>query len=253
MDNNTNLSDYADPEIYDLENQDFEPDGPFFLDYARKLNGSVLELGCGTGRITIPLAQNNINITGLDVVPGMIQRAKQKAENLSIQWVIDDIRRFNLNQVFRLIFETGSVFQHLLTRKDQVSYLARVKEHLDDDGRFIFGLMFPHPELLISDETEKEWYQYKDNKGNNIVVTGTELYDPIRQVKLETAYRRWTDINGNELLKIAPLSLRYTFPQEIETLLFYNGFDIVDKFGDCDYSQLTNKSRMMIFVCRKQK
>jgi SAM-dependent methyltransferase len=253
MDNNTNLSDYADPEIYDLENQDFEPDGPFFLDYARKLNGSVLELGCGTGRITIPLAQNNINITGLDVVPGMIQRAKQKAGNLSIQWVIDDIRRFNLNQVFRLIFETGSVFQHLLTRKDQVSYLARVKEHLDDDGRFIFGLMFPHPELLISDETEKEWYQYKDNKGNNIVVTGTELYDPIRQVKLETAYRRWTDINGNELLKIAPLSLRYTFPQEIETLLFYNGFDIVDKFGDCDYSQLTNKSRMMIFVCRKQK
>jgi SAM-dependent methyltransferase len=251
MENNENLSDYADPEIYDLENSDFEPDGLFFLDYARKLNGVVLELGCGTGRVTIPLAQNNINITGLDVVPGMIQRAKQKAGDLQIQWVIDDIRHFHLNKLFGLIFETGSVFQHLLTREDQELYLSRVKEHMEYDGRFIFSLMFPHPELLISDENEKEWYQYKDKNGNNIVVSGTDLYDPIRQVKLETAYRRWVESDGREILRIAPLSLRYTFPQEIETLLNYNGFDIVDKFGDCDYSQLTNKSRMMIFVCCK--
>ena len=190
MNTNDNLSEYADPEIYDLENQEFEPKGPFLLDVAKKLNGPVLEVGCGTGRITIPLAQNQVEITGLDVVPGMIRRAKQKANDLPIHWVIDDSRSFHLEQSFRLIFETGSVFQHLLTRLDQEAYLARVREHLEQHGRFVFGLLFPHPALLTSEESEKEWFQYEDPHGHTIRVSGTAFYDPIRQVKLETAYRR---------------------------------------------------------------
>lgn len=247
-----NLSEYADPEIYDLENQDFEPDGVFVLEFAKKLGGTVLEVGCGTGRITIPVAQNQVDMTGLDVVPEMIQRAKQKAGNLPIHWVIDDIRSFHLAQSFRLIFETGSVFQHLLTRLDQESYLARVREHLEDQGRFIFGLMFPHPELLTSEESEKDWFQYDDHYGHTIRVSGTELYDPIRQVKLETAFRRWVEEGGKEILKVAPLSLRYTFPQEIETLLHYNGFEIVEQYGDWERSQLTDKSRMIVSVCKRR-
>jgi len=252
MNTNNNLSEYADPELYDLENQDFEPDGLFLLDVAKKLNGPVLEVGCGTGRITIPLAQNQVDITGLDVVPEMIQRAKQKAVDLPVHWVVDDIRSFHLEQSFRLIFETGSVFQHLLTRLDQESYLARVREHLGDQGRFIFGLMFPHPDLLTSEEAEKEWFQYEDHHGHTIRVSGTEFYDPIRQVKLETAYRRWVDENGEEILKVAPLSLRYTFPQEIKTLLHYNGFDIVEQFGDWECSPLTDRSRMIISICERR-
>lgn len=252
MNKNDNLSEYADPELYDLENQDFEPDGPFFLEIAKKLQGPVLEVGCGTGRITVPLAQNQVEITGLDVVPVMISRAKQKAGNLQIQWVVDDIRSFHLQSSFRLIFETGNVFQHLLTRPDQEAYLHRVREHLEDQGRFVFGLMFPHPELLTSEESEKEWYQYEDRQGHTIRVSGTDLYDPIRQVKLETAYRRWIDESGMEVLKVAPLSLRYTFPQEIETLLLYNGFDIIEQYGDWECNPLTDKSRMIISVCKKQ-
>jgi SAM-dependent methyltransferase len=253
MDNNENLSEYADPDIYDMENQDFAPDGQFFLDYARKVRGSVLELGCGSGRVTIPLALNQVSITGLDIVPAMIEKAKQKAGDLPIQWVVDDIRFFHLNQKYQLIFETGSVFHHLLTRSDQEQYLARVREHLEDDGQFILCLIFPHPEILVSDEVEKEWMQYEGKNGQTIIVSGTDLYDPLKQVKLETAFRRWTDESGQEILKIAPLFLRYTFPQEMEMLLNYNGFDISEKFGDWDHSPLTCASRFIIYVCHKQK
>jgi SAM-dependent methyltransferase len=253
MDNSENLSEYADPEIYDLENQDFAPDGQFFLDYAKKVSGSVLELGCGSGRVTIPLAQNDVPITGLDIVPAMIEKAKQKAGDLPILWVVDDIRQFHLDQKYQLIFETGSVFHHLLSRVDQEQYLARVREHLDDNGKFILCLIFPHPELLVSDEVEKEWIQYEGKNGQTITVSGTDLYDPLQQVKLETAYRRWIDESGQQILKIAPLSLRYTFPQEMEMLLNYNGFDIAEKFGDWDHSPLTGTSRFMIFVCNQRK
>ena len=252
MNTNDNLSEYADPELYDLENQDFEPEGPFLLGIARRFNGPVLEVGCGTGRITIPLAQNQVDITGLDVVSGMIRRAKQKGKDLPIHWVIADIRSFHLEQSFRLIFETGSVFQHLLTRLDQEAYLGRVREHLEQHGRFVFGLMFPHPTLLTSEESENEWFQYEDQHGHTIRVSGTEAYDPIRQVKLETAYRRWVDEGGTEVLKVAPLSLRYTFPQELETLLHYNGFDIVEQYGDWERTALTDKSRMIISVVKRR-
>jgi hypothetical protein len=63
----------------------------------------------------------------------------------------------------------------------------------------------------------------------------------------------WVDESGQEHLKVAPLSLRYTFPQEIETLLHHNEFDIEEQFGDWDFGPLTDKSRIMIFVCRKRK
>ena len=61
MIDHTNLEDYVDPILFDLENGDFEPDGPFHLMLAQRLGGSVLELGCGTGRITIPLAREGID------------------------------------------------------------------------------------------------------------------------------------------------------------------------------------------------
>jgi 2-polyprenyl-3-methyl-5-hydroxy-6-metoxy-1,4-benzoquinol methylase len=74
-----NLIEYADPQIYDLENSAFEPDGPFLLEIAGRAGNPVLELGCGTGRLTIPMAQAGVEITGLDVVPGMLERARGKA------------------------------------------------------------------------------------------------------------------------------------------------------------------------------
>jgi len=246
------LEEYADPDIYDLENKDFEPDGPFFLDYAKKLGGSVLDLGCGTGRVTIPLAENDIDITGLDVVPGMIERAKQKAGELAVQWITQDVRSFRIEQTFRLIFETGCVFQHLLTRIDQEAFLKGVSEHLEDDGLFILNLLFPQASMLASVETEEEWFSYEKLNGREIRVSGTENYDPVRQVKLETAYRRWLDDNGNEILSAAPLSLRYVFPQELEALLHYNGFRIIEQYGDWKANPLTEKSRNIITLCKKR-
>jgi ubiquinone/menaquinone biosynthesis C-methylase UbiE len=68
MNEQDNLSEYSDPKLYDAENSDFEPDGSFILSLAKKHGGAVLELGCGTGRVTIPLAENGVEIVGLDVV-----------------------------------------------------------------------------------------------------------------------------------------------------------------------------------------
>jgi hypothetical protein len=89
--------------------------------------------------------------------------------------------------------------------------------------------------------------------GWEIRVSGTEHYDAVWQVKIETAYRRWKDASGQEVVRIAPLALRYYFPQELETLLHHNGFMVMERYGDNDSSPLTNESRMLIYICRKRK
>lgn len=246
-----NLKEYDDPELYDLENHEFEPDGTFFLALAQQLGGDVLEIGCGTGRITIPMAQQGVKITGLDLVPQMIERAKSKAHGLSIEWGVADARDFSLGCSFRLIFESGGVFQHMLTNSDQQKMLARVYEHLAPEGRFVVSTLLPDNELLTTDEVEREWFTYTDAQGREIRVSGKQHYDCMRQIKTETAYRRWIDADGQEVVKDAPLSLRYNFPQEMEALLHYNGFIILERYGDWDKSPMTEAHPHLIYVCRR--
>jgi SAM-dependent methyltransferase len=246
---NVNLEEYLEPDLYDLENPDFEPEGSFYLSIAKEIGGPVLELGCGTGRITIPLAQNGLEMTGLDVVPGMLALARAKADNLPIHWVEADVRNFNLGRKFKFIFESGSVFMHMLTNADQLAFLARVREHLAPEGRFVVCLQFPHPAGLCPNTEEEEWFTYQDRLGRTICVSGTEIYDELCQVRTETAIRHIVSSDGTEIVQVAPLQLRCTFPQELEALLDRTGFEVQERYGGPDRSSLTGDSRYMIFIC----
>ena len=252
MNTATNFEEYLHPDLYDLENPDFEPEGSFYLSFARELGDPVLELGCGTGRMTILLAQNGVEITGLDVVPEMLALARQKAGDLPIQWVEADVRHFHLGRKFNFIFESGSVFMHMLTNADQQAFLAGVYEHLALEGCFVFSLFYPHPDILQTQAEEKEWFNYLDNQGRTVRVSGTEMYDELRQVKVETAIRRIAGADGKETTYVAPLYLRYTFPQEVEALLDYGGFEVKERYGGPDRSPLTADSRFLVYVCARK-
>ena len=243
------LDEYQDPVLYDLENPDSEPEGSFYLSIAQESGGPVLELGCGTGRFTIPLAQAGLDVTGLDLVTVMLDRAKAKAGDLPITWIEADVRSFSLGRKFKLIFESGSLFMHMLTNADQEACLARVREHLSPGGCFVVGLLFPHREQLENVSEEKDWYTYTDEQGQTIRVSGTEQYDEMRQTKTETAVRRILALDGQETVRIAPLALRYTFPQEMEALLDHAGFRVVERYGGPDRSPLVKESRYMVYVC----
>lgn len=251
MINHDNLEEYADPIIYDLENKDFEPDGPFFLAFAQRVGGTVLELGCGTGRVTIPLAQEGIDITGLDVAPEMLAQAWIKAKDLPVQWIEADARAFHLERQYDLIIETGSTFRHFLGRADQEETLARVREHLAPYGYFVVSTIIPRPYVMQDIIEEEAWYSYINEYGQEVRVSGTQHYDHLRQIRTETAYRRWYDSEAQETVRQTPLALRVIFPQEMEALLHYNGFVITERYGDWDINPLTNESKVITFVSRK--
>lgn len=255
----SNLEEYSDAADYDLK--DTNGVGvAFYSALAEETGGPVLEIACGTGRVAIPVARKGFAVTGLDIVPGMLEQARRKSVALPTRWVEGDGRTFDLGEQFRLIYLTGNAFQAFLTNADQQALLGRVQVHLHDEGLFAFETrnpLFTEPHSkegqfvkLESREEEDECPPYVDGNGREVRVSKTRVYDHVAQILHWTTYRRWK-VGAVEQTKVTRIALRYTFPQELAALLYYNGFNIERQYGDWNLEPLDAASRSIIVVCRK--
>jgi SAM-dependent methyltransferase len=259
-----NLEAFADPATYDTLDPS-DTGVAFYRGLAQEAGGAVLEIGCGTGRVTIPIAQLGIPVTGLDIVPAMIARARSKSAELPARWVVGDARNFDLNERFALIFLTGNVFQFFLANADQAALLERVRAHLQEDGLFAFetrnprwaGLVpraEPYAGMFFQLETrleERGLASYIDAQGRSKQASYTQVYDHGAQILHVTGYDRWRE-GEEEQVALTRTALRYTFPQELAALLHCQGFAILRQYGDWNYEPLTESSPSIIVVCRKR-
>jgi SAM-dependent methyltransferase len=255
-----NLEAFSDAVDYD--HADTSDDGvAFYAALAKETGSPVLEVACGTGRVAIPIAKLGHSITGLDIVPGMLQRAREKSAGLPARWVEGDARSFDLGERFRLVFMTGNAFQAFVTNEEQAAVLQRARAHLHDDGLFAFETRNPlmpgtrtRAGLFLTLETRREameWPAYINKHGHTVRVFTTQVYDPIAQILHLAGVNRWNDGRQDHVTP-SRTALRYTFPQELNALLHGNGFDIVRTHGDWDESPLSATSPSIITVCRKR-
>jgi SAM-dependent methyltransferase len=255
-----NLEAFSDPVNYDLEDPS-DTGVAFYSALAQEAGGSVLEIACGTGRVTIPIAKLGFPTTGLDIVPGMLERAKSKSAGLPIRWVEADARTFTLHEQFRFIFLTGNAFQAFVTNSEQAAVLQCVRTHLHDEGLFAFETrnpLFPNTKtraglfpVLETSEKENEQYSFINADGHEVREATTQVYDHGAQILHVTGYKRWHD-GEQEHEKMTRTALRYTFPQELIALLHYNGFSILRQYGDWNQEPLNATSPSIISVCRKR-
>ena len=131
---------YEDARLYDaLGAQHFGgSDLAYWQAQCLKYGGPVLELACGSGRLTVPLAEAGVDIEGLDIAPAMlaVARAKSEARGLHLRWHQGDAADFTVDRKFSLIFLPNNSVAHLTKWLDLVSCLNRVRRHLKKDGRF---------------------------------------------------------------------------------------------------------------------
>ncbi len=248
-----NISDiYLDGRHYDQLFQGGSQDFSFWISLAEKYGKSILELACGTGRITIALAQAGFNIAGIDFSDSMLQEAREKSlmAGVEIKLVKGDMRDFNLGKKFSLIFIAANALCHLLTLDDFEACMSAVKNHLTQNGRFVISVFVPKHELLINKPGERfPFSEYEDPDGmGNIVVTESYEYESDTQIKRVKTYH---SIPGEQTEIEGELDLRIYFPQELEALLKYNGFEIEDKFGNEDQKEFDSDSEKQLIVCRK--
>ena len=254
-----NLEAFSDPINYDREDPS-DTGVAFYRTLAQEAGGSVLEIACGTGRVTIPISKLGFPTTGLDIVPGMLEQARRKSTGLPIRWVEADARTFDLQEQFRFIFLTGNAFQAFVTNAEQEALLQRVRMHLHDKGLFAFETrnpLFPNTQTRegffprLESRTEKEARpSYTDIDGHLVYELITQVYDHTTQILHLTSQKRWHD-GKEERTKITRTALRYTFPQELTAMLHYHGFHIDRQYGDWNYEPLSASSPSIISVCRK--
>ncbi len=241
---------YFDGEHYDSWTER-EVDIPFYKEQVKKYGEPVLELGCGTGRITIPIARKGHEITGLDISKQLLERGKEKAEeeDLDIEWIRGDMKDFYLDRKFNLIFVAFNSIHHILTLEDMEKVLKNVKEHLKPDGRFIIEFFNPDLDILNRDPTEEhDVIEYEDPKGRGKVkITESTNYERANQIM----HLKWFyELDGK--VKEKEWSIRVWFPKEVEAIIKYNGLEIEHKYGDFDESPMTNNSAQHILICKKR-
>ncbi len=241
---------YWDGGHYDAFNQPYQDDLKFYLAEAVKARGPVLELACGTGRLTIPLKKKGIDISGLDFAAPMLERAAAKAAAAGVKIIFKrgDARKFRLGGKFKLIFMAFNSLQHLGRAEDLRGLFASVAAHLAPGGRFIFDVFNPDPLYLIRDTEELLPVAYYDDPagGGKVLVNESYSYDKAAQVSRLTWHYR-SEKTGRTLKK--SLNLRCFFPQELLALVQQNGFRVLSRCGDFLRKPFTGESRKQIVIC----
>jgi SAM-dependent methyltransferase len=253
---------YEDALLYDYEYRRRRADVNFYKELVQRLvgpSGRILELACGSGRVTIPLARAGYQVVGLDLSAPMLERAEARLGGLGqaarsrVSLHQADMRTFALGERFPLILMAFNSFEHLYTRVDVSACLEQVRAHLAPGGHFVFDVQNPNLYWLGRDP-QKRWartrFTHPVSKRGYIYSTNHE-YDPVSQIALIRLYYQPMEPQvGPE--RVVLLSQRKFFPAELEALLDAGGMRVHTRYGDFSGGVLHGDCQSQVLVCRAQ-
>lgn len=170
-------------------NPDFPNDIPFYQKLIPHPNGSILELGCGTGRVTLALAPHCQYIQGIDLSPAMISICREKLfkaniPSTKVKVSEGDITNFDLNHRFDLIIAPFRVLQNLETDQEVDGLFRCIRKHLASNGTCILNVFRPFYE---PEELGKLWVRPEEKLSWGFPVEGGRLvcYDRREGIDVE--------------------------------------------------------------------
>jgi SAM-dependent methyltransferase len=242
--------------LYDWATAWKQEDIPFYIEEARSSGGPVLELGCGTGRVAIPIARAGIEIVGLDSSTEMLRVARRKARGLGplpgkLTWVQRDMHRFSLKRRFALVIIPFRGFLSLLNVEEQRRCLEAVKAHLAPDGKLVFDAFVPDLDMLTDDGSTL--FHFRDvphpDTGHRLVIWHQNRFDNHSQVNNARTIMEDVDQTGEVVRRVyRDFQIRYVHRYEAQHLLELSGFRILDIFGDFDRQPFDEASTEMVWV-----
>jgi SAM-dependent methyltransferase len=251
---------YADAALYDYEYRRRRADVAFYRELARKRlpdGGRILELGAGSGRVTIQLARLGYEVTAVDTSSAMLTKLRARVAALPqavarrITVVQGDLRDFTVaGKKFPLVIAVFNVLEHLYTRVEVDACLRRVVAHLAPGGAFAFDVQQPDLAWLIRDP-EKRWARTRftdPTTGRAMLYSTNHDYDPVGQIALIRLY--YEPVDGKGPTKIVKLSQRKFFPAELEALVAHAGLRMVERYGDFLWKPLDGTAESQVLVCQ---
>lgn len=250
---------YADAQLYDHEYRRRRSDVSFYRELARTrvpAGGRILELGCGSGRVTLPLARDGHTVVGLDASAPMLAQLEARrarapqAVAARIRTVTGDLRDFTVGGRFDLVIAPFNVVEHLYTRVELTAFLGRVKAHLAPGGALAFDVQLPDLTWLARDP-DRRWAKTRfrhPRTGERVEYSTNHDYDPVSQIALIRIYYAPVDRPGPTT--VVQLSQRKYFPAELEALLAAAGWMMRARYGDFHGEPLSGASMSQVLVCQ---
>ena len=234
--------------LYDSDYAEYDPsDIVFYVGEASRCGSPVLELGAGTGRITIPIAYAEVDVVGVEISPDMLDVARHKVSELPpeiaahISLVQGNMCDFDLGRKFDLVIIPFRVFICLMTVEEQKQALRNVHRHLNDGGRLILNFFDPDLREILDHNERMKTNQILMNRfthpltGNPVKEWSTWDYDLTEQTIEEVRNYVEQDHQGNIVNStFVKLRIRYIFRWEMAHLLELCGFRVEALYGDFD-------------------
>jgi SAM-dependent methyltransferase len=252
------------PELYDLVTpRTWLGDVEWYCREAQQSGGPVLELGAGTGRVTVPIAAAGVPIHALDADAQMLERLRARlaaapqevAARTTV--VAGDMRTFDLAERFALIICPFRAFLHNVTESDRLACLARVRHHLRPGGRFAFNVF--HPSLAYMAQHTGPlagvWRWAGTSplpSGGWVVQSEANRYDTVAQVVHSLHRYDVFDASGTlERTSMLRLQLAYLYPPDIRRLLEASGFSDVTISGGFDGRPFTHDGQELVVEAKR--
>ncbi len=247
---NTDWNNFA--ELYEWEFEQVctrqRNDVNMWLELADEFGGPILELGCGSGRITKPLLGKGYKITAIDSSQTMIDRMGTHPNLIPI---CTDMTGFALDQTFPFAFISYSSFQLLHTLEEQMLCLRNVRRHLQSDGILALDLC-----PVVINHEKADTYQHAFtapwHEKNAVVASYTSWQDD-----LVFKTRTWNDRyeifhqNGETEVFDNTITLKEIDLDAIRLLLMLCGYRFENVFGSFEFGPLTSESHNMIIIARR--
>lgn len=249
------LFDY-DPELYRLIHVGTPGDVEFYRSACYGA-GSVLELGCGWGRITRAIEPVAESVVGLDVNPLMIEAARDNLDESheDIEFVVGDMRDFDLARRFERILIPYNSLYNLLSRDDVEACLRCVREHLDEDGVLIFDGYYVDASMRRDmervDGVDHDFIGGFEHGGRYIEVYEKSTYDvPARRFDATYVYRLHRDDGTSESVEFH-IPQRFALAEEIDEVLESVGLYLESLTGDFEGEPLGSHHAQMVVAATR--
>lgn len=218
---------------------------------AAKIGGPVLDLCCGSGRLTKELAKLNLEITALDNDSDMLNLLKKKNLN-KVKTVLADMRNFQIDELFKLVIISYSSFQQLLEEEEQIQCLMNIGKHLEKGG--LLGIDI-NPHLLEGKDSVKNEIAYIADflPGNSRITMFTSYHtDKTKQIRFWQDRYVEIDNQGMRTEFINEIALKHCPPKMMKRLFSVCGYEILDVYGDFDGGSVTEHSWNEVWLVRKK-
>ncbi len=236
--------------FYDLEMASFTDDATLYLSFIDQRD-TVLELGCGSGRLTHKFAAHCKSVTGIDISASMIHRAQKQARPNEAFHVMD-MSQFSLDQLFDAIVIPYNTLNLLGNSQNVSKCLQCCREHMTINGNLFLQLYNPNDDLKRQAGTRLFQFTFlpKENPNQTIIKETLRVYDASCQtMTMEERYRvRITNQPENSRDLNHTYSLYVPSFETWKELLTLSGFTLIASWGDYDKRAFSEKNDNTLLI-----